>query len=370
MVVGIDASRAATGKRTGTENYAYHLLRRLVPMVLDRGHGVRLYFNKASSAQLLPDDGRGEAVSIPFPRLWTHARLGFELRRRPPEVFFTPAHVIPWPYSGPSVATVHDLGYHYFPSAHPWLHRNYLRWSTRHNARRGRRVIADSQATKNDLIRLYRVEAHKIDVIYPGIDPEIRPETDRLHLQSIREKYGIEKDYLLYLGTLQPRKNLKRLVKAYLVSGVRQQLVLAGRAGWLARPLLNDLQNLPEHDRRRILLPGFIEEGDKAALISGAKAMLYPSLYEGFGFPVLEGQACETPVLCSNSSSLPEIAGEGALLVDPESDQELSEGIRRIVDDEPLRNRLRRAGAANASRFTWVSAAEQVMTTLLKAAVG
>jgi glycosyltransferase involved in cell wall biosynthesis len=305
-------------------------------------------------------------IIIPFPRLWTHLRLGWELRRRPPDVFFTPAHVIPFGFRGRAVATIHDLGYLHFPQAHTPAQLAYLRLATIHNAERGRRVIADSQATKEDLIKFHQIDSTKIEVVYPGLAPGLARLADQVRLAAVWQKYGITPPYFLYLGTLQPRKNLVRLVQAYaayagtLPVDERPQLVLAGKAGWLSEPILAEIgkQALP------IVVTGFVAESDKAALLSGAIALLFPSLYEGFGFPVLEAQACGTAVLCSHSSSLPEVAGEGALLVNPQNVAELSAAIQRIAEDRALRERLVAKGFTNVQRFTWEEAAEQVLAVL------
>jgi glycosyltransferase involved in cell wall biosynthesis len=367
MIIGIDASRATTGQRTGTEAYAYHLIRALIPPATERGHHLRLYFNHPPAAALFLDWGEVERVVIPQPRLWTHLRLGRELRRRPPDVFFTPAHVIPLGYRGPAVATVHDLGYEYFPEAHPRRQLAYLRWSTRHNARVGRRVIADSNATRNDLARLYKVDPAKIDVVYPGIDSDLCRVEDSALIAAACAKYNIQSPYLLYLGTLQPRKNLVRLVEAFAASGLHAEgysLVLAGKPGWLAEPLLAVVRGLSPVVRERVLLPGYVSEEDKAALLSGATALVFPSLYEGFGFPVLEAQACGTAVICANTSSLPEVAGEGAVMVEPIDVAGLTEAMRRVAAEKDLRRNLIEQGYANARRFTWAAAAAAALATL------
>jgi glycosyltransferase involved in cell wall biosynthesis len=370
MTIGIDASRAATGQRTGTEGYALHLIRALIPLAAERGQQVRLYFNRPPAGDLFPDNGHVEAVHIPQERLWTHGRLRREMQARPPDVFFTPAHVIPIGYDRPSVATIHDLGFEHFPEAHPRRQRAYLRWSTRHNARVARRVIADSRATADDLIRLYGVAPEKIEVVYPGVDPGLRRVDDPEAIAAACANAGIVRPYLLYLGTLQPRKNLGRLVEAFAASGLHAEgytLVLAGRAGWLAEPLLEAIRGLPPAVQDRVRLPGFIPDADKAALLSGATALVFPSLYEGFGFPVLEAQACGTPVICSNTSSLPEAAGDGALLVDPLDRGALAEAMRRVVADAALRADLIARGRVNLLRFDWAAAAGAVLETLLRA---
>jgi glycosyltransferase involved in cell wall biosynthesis len=367
MILGIDASRAATGQRTGTEAYAYFLIRALISETGGSDHRLRLYFNQPPAAALFPEADHVERVIIPQRRLWTHLRLGRELRQRPPDLFFTPAHVIPLGYRGPSVATVHDLGYEYFPKAHPRRQLAYLRWSTRHNARAGRRIIADSNATRDDLVKFYGVDATQIDVVYPGIDPDLRRATNEPEIAAALGRYGIQPPYLLYLGTLQPRKNLVRLVEAFASSGLPADgysLVLAGKPGWLAEPLLAAVGGQPSAVRDRIIFPGYIGETEKNLLLSGATALVFPSLHEGFGFPVLEAQACGTAVVCSNTSSLPEVAGEGAVLVDPLDAGAIAQAMQRVASDPELHASLIEAGYANLSRFSWSGAAARCLSVL------
>ena len=372
MIIGIDASRAATGQRTGTEAYALHLIRALIPLAAERGHTLRLYFNEAPAPDLFPAASHVIPTVIPLRRMWTHARLGHELRSRPPDVFFTPAHVIPIGIRCPAVATVHDLGYERFPAAHPRRQLAYLRWSTRHNARVARRVIADSQATAGDLTALYATAPARIAVVYPGADPDLRRVDDPAAIHAAAAKYGVHSPYLLYLGTLQPRKNLDRLVEAFALSSLHKDgysLVLAGRAGWLAAPLLEAVSALPPAVQAHVALPGYVDEADKAALLSGAAALVFPSLYEGFGFPVLEAGACGAPVLCANTSSLPEVAGAAALLVDPLDTAALAEAMRRLTADELLREYLVARGYANLRRFQWPETAAKTLA-ILEAAAG
>jgi glycosyltransferase involved in cell wall biosynthesis len=376
MIIGVDASRAATGQRTGTEAYAYQLIQELIPLAQARGYHLRLYFNWSPPPGLFPDGPLVEQVLIPFPRLWTHIRLNQELRQRPPDVFFTPAHVIPIGYRRPSVATVHDLGYHHFPDAHTPGQRLYLRWSTRHNVRLARRVIADSQATADDLLRFYPIEPSKVVVIHPGVDPKLRPVTEEETLSTVWRKYGVYPPYFLYIGTLHPRKNLVRLAQAFTSSGLAEQeslytLVLAGKTGWLAEPIIEALRNMSTEVSGRIHLPGFIDDANKAALLSGATALVFPSLYEGFGFPVLEAQACGTAVICANTSSLPEVAGRGALLVDPSDKGAITSALQQVAADSSLRERLIACGYENVQEFSWQKAATKVLETLeLSAALG
>jgi glycosyltransferase involved in cell wall biosynthesis len=365
MIFGIDASRAVSGQRTGTEAYAFFLIQALLEQTaVSPIDTIRLYFNQPPPPDLFPAYAHVEQRVIPFPRLWTHLRLARELHRAPPDLFFTPAHVIPLTYFGPAAATVHDLGYHHFPAAHPRRQLAYLRWSTRHNGRRSRLVIVDSEATRRDLMQIDRIPGAKIRVIYPGIDPALAPVQDERKLMVVQAQYGITPPYFLFISTLQPRKNLERLIAAFAASGLSHQLVLAGRAGWLSAPILAAIAAQPADVRQKILLPGFVPDSDKAALLSGATALLYPSLYEGFGFPVLEAQACGTAVLTANSSSLPEVAGDGALLVNPTQTHSLTAALLRLATDEALRAQLIAKGLANVRRFSWAKTAVQLLDQL------
>jgi glycosyltransferase involved in cell wall biosynthesis len=368
MILGIDANRAIRAQRTGTEGYSLEIIRAILPLALAAGHAVRLY-TPAPLLALEPLPPGAEAVVIPFRRLWTHLRLAWELSRRPPDVFFTPAHVIPLTYRGPSVATIHDLGFEHFPRAHTRSQLAYLRWSTRHNVRRGRRLLADSQATRHDLLHRYRAAAARIDVVYPGVDPAMRRVSDPARLAAVRARLNLQGPFLLHLGTIQPRKNLARLVRAFGRSGLTHSLVLAGRRGWLAEETTAAVERQPEEVRSRILLSGFVADEDKAALISAGDALVFPSLYEGFGFPVLEANACGTPVLCADGSSLPEVAGEAALLVDPLDEAALAAGMVRIVSDAALREHLVATGYRNVARFDWSTAGAQALASLERAAL-
>jgi glycosyltransferase involved in cell wall biosynthesis len=369
MLIGIDASRSVTEQRTGTEAYAYFLIRSLISQTGNSGHELRLYFNQPPPQNLFADPSHVEFRVMPFARLWTHVQLARELRRDPPDVFFTPAHVIPFVYGGASAATVHDLGYHYFPEAHTSSQVAYLKLSTRAIGRMARQIIADSAVTKRDLVRFYGTDPAKINVVYPGLDPDLRRVSDVDQIARACEAYGIEGPYLLYMGTLQPRKNLARLIQAYALADLPHELVLAGKPGWQTADLFEELDALDDAVRERVHLPGYVAESDKAALISGAEVLVYPSLYEGFGFPVLEAQVCGTPVLAANSSSLPEISGEGALLVNPLDVGEIATGLQQVAGDSDLRQSLISNGLENVQRFDWNQTATAVLRILEKADV-
>ncbi|MCL7454180.1 MAG: glycosyltransferase family 4 protein [Anaerolineae bacterium] len=372
MLVGIDASRASAARRTGTENYSLYLIRNL--LALGGEHRFRLYFREAPEPSLLP--GAAEERVIPFPRLWTHVALSWEMFRHPPDLLFVPSHVLPLVQPPCSVATVHDLGYHYFPQAHTLSQNLYLRWSTRHNARSATRVLADSEATRRDLIRLYGIPEARIAVVYPGRDESLVPVHDPLLLDAVQARYGLRAPYILYLGTLHPRKNLVRLVQAFahLQSRAsetayplaRLQLVLAGQKGWLYEEVFAEVKRLGLEGR--VVLTGYVAGEDLPALLSGAEAFAFPSLYEGFGFPVLEAMACGVPVVCSGTSSLPEVAGDAALLVDPLDVEAIGSALFRLLTDDKLSRELVARGLEQVQRFSWRRCAQQTLANFEQAA--
>ncbi|MEJ5310704.1 MAG: glycosyltransferase family 1 protein [Anaerolineae bacterium] len=359
--IGIDASRALSDTPTGTEGYSYHLIRALLPQLTAR-YQTRLYFRAAPPADAFP----GAALRvIPFPRLWTHVRLAWEMVCCAPDLLFVPAHVLPPVRPKRTLVTIHDLGYRYFPEAHPRRQRLYLEWSTRWNVHVASHILADSCATRDALVREYGVAASKITVAYPGYDSDLAPVRDAGILAAVQARYGIPGPYILFIGRLQPRKNLVRLIEAFAHLAPDRpdlSLVLAGPAGWLAEPIRARVQALGLEGR--VIFPGYVAAGDKAALLSGALVFAYPSLYEGFGFPVLEAQACGVPLLTSNTSSLPEVAGDGGLLVDPLDTSAIATGLARLLDDAMLRRTLIALGSANLRRFSWEAAARTVLSVI------
>jgi glycosyltransferase involved in cell wall biosynthesis len=368
MLIGIDASRAVVARPTGTEVYSRRLIQALLELESQQTpvrHVFRLYLRDAPPADAFPG---ADLRVIPFPRLWTHIRLSWEMTRRPPDALFVPAHVLPPIHPGASLVTIHDLGYLYFPQAHPRLQRLYLDLSTRWNARAAACIVADSKATKADLVARYRTPPEKIVVAYPGYDDTLAPVRDPAVIEAAKARYGIAGDYLLYLGTLQPRKNLARVIEAFASLQSGASLVLAGRRGWLYDDLFDRVRRLGLE--RRVRFPGYVADEDKAALLSGASAFVFPSLYEGFGLPVLEAQACGCPVITSTTSSLPEVAGDAALLVDPQDTVAIAAAIRRIAADSGLRTTLVERGLANVRRFSWEACARATLDAIEECAKG
>lgn len=360
MLIGIDASRATRPQRTGTENYSLHLLRHL--LATGGGHRFRLYFNQPPPPDLFPG-GDWEMRAIPLPRLWTHLRLSWEVMRHGPDVLFVPAHVIPLLHPASSVATLHDLGYLKYPQAHPRFQRLYLDWGTRWNAHVARHLIADSQATKLDLVVHYRIPAEKITVVSPGV--HLSPASPR-EIAGVRSRYRLPENYILFVGTLQPRKNLPTLFQAYRdlarPNGTDYQLVLAGKRGWLFDGVLRHIEALGLSDRIRLL--DYVPSQDLPGLLGGARLLVQPSLYEGFGLTLLEAMAVGVPVVTSNAAALPEVAGDAAILVNPRDVDAWREALRQALTDEALRQELILRGTRRVDLFSWERCARETLTVL------
>ena len=356
--IAVDASRSTSPRLTGTETYARRLLQALLTANSRRRtpHQLTLYFRDAPPPDLFPTTPHSQQALIPFPRAWTHLRFAAELWKTRPDLTFVPAHTLPFCFPGRGIVTVHDLGYRHYPAAHPRRQRAYLDASTRFSQARAALVLADSQATAADLQHFYGTPAAKIQVAYPAVDAAPLAAQNSA---AVRAKYKLPPRYFLFIGTLQPRKNIARIVRAF---ALWQQahphddtaLVLAGGKGWL-------------FDERwlagisRIHLTGYIAESDKAGLLRGALALVFPSLYEGFGFPVLEAMHCGTPVIASRTSSLPELVGDAGLLVDPQDTAAIAAAMSQYSDSPPLRQQMTARGYVQAQRFSWQRTAQQVL---------
>lgn len=360
MRIAIDASRTTAGRITGTEHYSRRLTQALIDLNTD--HDIHLYFRDTPTDMLFTTNPRTHTHIVPFPRLWTHVRFALALGGLRPDVTFVPAHTLPFVFGGRAVVTVHDLGFRYFPEAHPTRDRLYLSLTTAYSARRAAIVLADSHATASDLANLYDIPPRKIRVVYPGVEP-----LEIADMEAVRRKYDLPQRYFLFLGTLQPRKNIAVIVQAYQRWRTANPddgaaLVLAGGKGWLYDDQW--ATGLPG-----VTMPGYIDDADKGALYAGALALVFPSLYEGFGFPVLEAMGCGTPVITSDTSSLPELAGDAALLADPLDVGAITNKMTRLATNGDLRQMLIEAGYKQAAKFTWRQAAEQTMRALEEAAL-
>jgi len=265
------------------------------------------------------------------------------------------------PLTQPIVLTLYDLTTLLFPQHHTLLNRLYSRLALPLMVRRASAVIAISESTARDAIRLLGVPAERLHVVWIGVDhTRFTPRDPAVARQRVREALNIEPPYILSVGTLEPRKNLSTLLAAYAtLERSAPRLVLAGARGWHAQALAAQVQAPALRDR--VVLPGYVPDDLLPDMYAGAECFVYPSLYEGFGLPPLEALACGTPVITSTTSSLPEVVGDAALLVEPTRPDELAAALRRILEDEHLRDDLRRRGPLRAARFSWERCARETM---------
>ena len=282
------------------------------------------------------------------------------------DLFHGPSFTLP-PSFTPSLLTVHDLSFLRYPrGAHPAL----LAWLTKavpRSLRRARHILADSESSRDDLIELMDIPSKQITVIGAGVEERFRPVTDESALARVRAHYQLPNHFILCVGTLEPRKNLTGLIAAFnqLASAASHSpvadlhLVIAGGKGWLYDDIFAAAEASPAQER--IHFAGFVDDGDLPTLYSLASLFAFPSHYEGFGIPVLEAMACGTPVVCADNSSLPEVAGEAAILVEATDTDALAEAMHRLLVDVLLRETLIERGLAQAKKFTWERAAQRLL---------
>ncbi len=307
----------------------------------------------------IPLSSRHQAIlwhrlHLPLPADWFTGRV---------DIYHSPDFVLPPLRRARGVMTVHDLSFLQVPDcADPGL-RRYLEQAVPHAVRRATRILADSASTKQDLVTLLGVDAARIDVVYPGVGPAYRPVTDAAQRDDVRRRYALRTPFILAVGTLEPRKNYDTLIRAYALARASAHLphalVIAGGQGWLYQSIFDTVRQLGLHDWVQFL--GYVAEADLPTLYSLADAFAFPSRYEGFGIPVIEAMACGTPVVTANNSSLPEAAGQAALLVAADDVAGLAQALGQLLTDDILRATLRQRGFAQAARFTWPSAAQALL---------
>lgn len=273
-------------------------------------------------------------------------------------------YAVPPGVKGKRITFLYDMVYRACPGTMDWKTRMWLTLILKRSCRRADRIVTISEFSKREIIKYLHLPEEKITVVPCGVDHNIyHPDYTKQQIQSVLDRYGIRREYFLYLGTIEPRKNLERLIGAY--EKLRKenkdipQLVLAGKKGWLCDGIYEKVHRL--HLEDQVLFTGYVSEEDSPLLMCGAKAFLFPSLYEGFGMPPLEAMACGTPVIVSNTSALPEVTGDAGVLVNPECEDELCTAMRRILEDEAHRRHVACLGLERASCYTWKKSASLLM---------
>jgi len=363
MHIGIDANEAnLTSHRVGVNQYAFDLLSTFEK--LPSSHTYTIYLKTPP----LPDLPRArpgwEYRVIPFPKLWTQTRLPWDLYTHSPrpDVFFSMTHYAPRFSPIPTVVAIMDLGFLKDPQQFTRKDFNQLKSWTEYSVRQAKKIIAISEFTKRDIQDTYKRKPEDIIVTYPGYDEStFKPTPDNGTLK----KYGIKKPYFLFLSSLKPSKNVERLIRAFSqLEDSNYQLVIAGKKAWMFDQIFTQVKELGLTDR--VIFTGFVDEAEVPILMTQAHSFVLASLFEGFGIPVVEAMACGTPVVVSRVASLPEVAGDAAIYVDPLSVDSIAEGLKTAA--APHNSRLSRAGLKQASKFSWKNTAQATLRVLEQAA--
>ncbi len=368
LIIGLDYTPAYE-QGGGIGRYVRELVAALAR--IDTTTAYRLFVAGASLTNLpAPPGPNFEWRVTPIPprwlaRFWYRARIPYPIERWLGDVdlFHATDFVLPpTRHRTRTLLTVHDLSFIHVPEATSPRLRRYLNNVVPRSVRRADHILADSQATKDDLVSLYGTPEGKITVLLSGVGEHFRPVTDVTVQAAVRARYGLDTwPFLFTVGTVQPRKNYARICEALYHLRSRfpdLHLVIAGGKGWLEDQIYATVNRLHMTDRVHFI--GFADEADLPVLYSMAEAVPYVSLYEGFGLPVLEAMACGTPVIASNVSSIPEVAGEAAILIDPYHTDELVNALRHLLESPALRQSLIERGRQQAARFSWKTAARQL----------
>jgi glycosyltransferase involved in cell wall biosynthesis len=365
MEIAVDVRSLMEGRHSGVEEYTTHIIHgmaRLAPQ-----HTYRLFYNAARPIALPTFPSSISVHPFRFPNKLLN--LSQFLGAWPPwdslvraDCFFVPHfRLTPLSAQVPLVTTVHDLSFEHFPELFSWRRRLW------HGLMRPRRllqnsdrIIAVSGATKADVVRLYDIPAERVSVVYSGVD--VKRQSSAMALAALRESYELPQRFVLYLATLEPRKNVNSIIRAFdaIAGGVPHDLVIAGARGWLTGATERAYHEA--RHRERIHFLGFIEENDKQALYQAADLFVYPSLYEGFGFPPLEALSAGTPVITSWNSSLPEVVGQWATLIDPYDVAELALVMGELLRDLPTVSEETRE--AIRRKYSWDRAAQETLAII------
>lgn len=367
MHIGIDA-HAIGAQQGGNETYIRGLIRALA--AIDDRNRYTIYLAEPDAAaewretfvqnhpnfevQLLPK---------PTPLVRVPVFLTYELRQHPVDVLHVQYTAPPF-CPIPVVATIHDLAFEHLPETFTRRGSLQLKLTVRRTAQKAARIATVSEYSRQDLLRTYKLPPEKVAVTYNGVEPHFTPQAQFNEVAEIKQQFGIARDYLLAVGSLQPRKNLVRLIRAYAKlrtesESFSPQLVIVGRKLWLAEEIFAEVRR--QRWAEDVILTGYVSDNDLPKLYRQATAFVYPSLFEGFGLPPVEAMACGTPVITSDVSSLPEVTGRAALLIDPKNQTSIESALLQIMRDQELRAEMRERGIEQAKKFTWQAAAEKTL---------
>lgn len=357
MNIGIDGNEANVRQQVGVSVYTHQLLHYFQQMATDKL--VFTIYLRDKPLEHMPDTTPHFRYKVVGPKqLWSQIALPVHLfTNSKPDVFFSPAHYAPRISPVPTVVTIHDLSYFYYP--HEFLKKDLyqLKNWTKYSVDRARKVITVSKHTKYDLIKFYSVPENKIAVIHNGFEKNLPA--------GKSSKLGTNDPYILYVGTLQPRKNINTLIRAfaqYVTQFPKYKLIITGKKGWLYEEIFQEVQRLGLEDK--VIFKGHVTDVELANLYTHAFCFVMPSLYEGFGIPILEAMSYESPVISSNTAALPEVGGEACLYFDPVHIDQLVEQLMLLTEDKKLRRELIQKGKEQIRKFSWQKCAKETLDIL------
>lgn len=364
MIIGIDGNEANVATKVGISEYAFQLLQQFKQLQTQQ-EKICVYLKSEARGDMPSENAFWQYRIVKPEKLWTQVGLPLDLylHRPRPDIFFTPTHYAPRFSPVPTVISIMDLSYIYFPQLFNRKDLYQLEHWTKYSAKNAKMILTISEASKRDIMDVYGIPHHRIVVTYPGI--KLSHSSRKTSMDTIRKTYQLTGDYILFVGTLQPRKNIEKLIEAFaqiVPTHKETTLVIIGKPGWLYEPILAAPKKFGIEERVKFL--SFVSDGELASFYSHAKCYVLPSLYEGFGLPVLEAMSYDCPVITSNVSSLPEAGGDAALYVDPNSSEDIAKKITMVLDNEKLRLDMIEKGKKQVKRFSWEKTAKETLAVL------
>jgi len=367
--IAIDAHSVGTGLG-GNETYAASLIEALAE--IDRDNRYTLYVTKKAAVERFANRWPNVSLRLTLPHtplVRIPLTLTVELRRRPVDILHVQYTAPPFTPC-PVVNTIHDLSFEHLPETFKRRSWRQMRLTIRRSAQTAAHIITDSNYSRDDIVKTYGLDPDGVTATPLAASNRFHPVTDQNELNRVQEKYGIDGDYILTVGSIQPRKNMPRLIRAFAAlcressEGQMPTLVVAGKRAWLYEETLEAADN--SIVRERILFTGYVPDKDLPALYSAARCFVYPSYFEGFGIPALEAMRCGTPTITGNRTCFPEIIGDAGLLVDPFDEQAIINGLKAILADEKLREQLKEKGMRRAALYDWKKTALQTLAVYEK----
>jgi glycosyltransferase involved in cell wall biosynthesis len=371
MIIGIDGNEANVAKRVGISEYAYQLLRKFESFQLPVSRVTFQIYLKDEPHEDLPKAREGWTYRVLKPgKLWTQWRLPLDLflTKPRPDVFFSATHYAPRFSPVATVVSVMDLSFLYFSDMFNKSDLLQLRNWTAYSVRKAARVLTISNSSRDDIIKEYKVAKEKVVVTHLGIKETVTLEPHIYSMNTLKSKYKVSDNYILFVGTLQPRKNITRLIQAFAKvskSGKASEdleLVIVGRKGWLYEEIIEAPEKYGVKSKVKFL--DNVEDVDLPLFYKNALCFVLPSLYEGFGLPVLEAMQQDCPVITSNISSMPEAGGDAALYVDPEDIDDIAAKVTKLVTSPALRKELKEKGKKQVKKFSWEKTAKETLAVL------